>query len=152
MSPNSFDYLGVELRQAVAADVDFVWRLHRLTLIEHDKHPASDAAEQRARFYAAYTPANTFLAYKGSALIGWIKIVDSGKAVTLEHLELLPDHRRQGYGAYLVGTILATADRRRIPAHLKLVKGSPALAFCRRLGFEVVTTTGAHHHLIYLPR
>jgi GNAT superfamily N-acetyltransferase len=71
----------------------------------------------------------------GRVWVAWSKL-----ECRIVDLALLPEHRRSGIGARVVGEILGEADRRGVPTRVTVERtNGPSLAFCERFGFAAVT-------------
>ena len=137
----------LQRRSAAAADEPFLRELYATT------RPEVAAWEDEARNefldlqfraqerdWAARFPGSTheLILLDGDA-IGRLWVAWLASECVFVDMTLVPEHRRGGIGTQVMGEILAEADSRNVPVRLTVERtNGPSLAFCARLGFEIV--------------
>lgn len=76
--------------------------------------------------------------------IGGMVVVRLDSAFRLADIVLLPEHRGKGYGAALIGDLLAEARQANKPVQLFVERWNPAIRLYQRMGFAVVGDIGSH--------
>jgi ribosomal protein S18 acetylase RimI-like enzyme len=151
-----------ELRPATGADREFLYRVYASTradelavvawpaaVVETFLHQQFDAQD---RHYRQHFPTARF----------WVIVVDGQRAGRLYEdlrseetliidIALLPEYRGRGVGTRLVGAVLAAARARGVGVSIHVERNNPALAWYRRLGFEVVEDEGVYLLLRWRP-
>jgi ribosomal protein S18 acetylase RimI-like enzyme len=69
----------------------------------------------------------------------------------LVDIALLPEHRRRGIGAAVLGELIGEAQSSVRPLTLSVARGNPALHLYRRLGFEPTGEDDVHLRLVRRP-
>jgi len=109
------------LRQAAAADADFVYRVVEATMRHYVKQTWGSFSEELGR--------------KGM-----------GELVAPDHIELaqlfiLPSHQNRGIGTSILRSIMQEARQAGKPVRLRLLAVNPARRLYEREGFRVSSTT-----------
>jgi ribosomal protein S18 acetylase RimI-like enzyme len=134
--------LDIQLRPASHADYDFLYSLHRKTLIDYiDLTWGWEENWQQDYFKEHFRPAEIDIIQFEGENIGCINVQDEGDHIFLAYIAILPDYQRKGIGTLLVKRTLAEAKVRGIPVTLRVLRENPARDLYKRLGFEVVKTT-----------
>ena len=134
------------LRQATAADYDFLFNLHKITLrtyIEQVWH--WNEAWQQANFSHHFEPANRQIVVLKGEDIGVISVRRKRGAIHLSTIQILPAYQKQGFGAQLIQATLDKAFGEGLPVTLQVLKGNPARRLYERLGFVVVVEAHTHY-------
>ena len=77
--------------------------------------------------------------------VGFIAVARASDCLNLNQLFILPDHQGQGIGDACMAIVFEEAESLGLLVKLRVLKVNPrALAFYRRLGFEVVGETDTH--------
>ncbi len=128
-----------ELRAATLEDFDFLYRLHRVALMEYVA-PARgwDEAWQSAHFRRHFQPAVCKIIVFQGQDVGVLIVDRQEEMIFLELPELLPEYQRKGIGTALIQAVLAEAAQVAKPVFLPVLKVNPARRLYERLGFEVV--------------
>lgn len=61
--------------------------------------------------------------------------------IQLEQIYLLPEYQRLGIGTALINSLIAEAEQRNIPIHLRVMTVNPAKRFYEQFGFIVTEAT-----------
>jgi GNAT superfamily N-acetyltransferase len=130
---------GVQLRPARPADRDFARKLYLesmeplLTALGTWDEPLVTT-----RFERAYRSSRSQVICADGDDIGWLQISQSGSSIHLDQVHLVKRYRNRGIGSRLIRAAMETAEWRRLPLNLNVVRGNPAIALYLRLGFRVV--------------
>jgi GNAT superfamily N-acetyltransferase len=65
---------------------------------------------------------------------------------------LLPEHRNNGIGAFLIGKLQEEASRENKPLRLQVIRFSRAVNLFERAGFVRTSETGTHFQMEWTPR
>jgi GNAT superfamily N-acetyltransferase len=65
---------------------------------------------------------------------------------------LLPEHRNNGIGAFLIGKLQEEASRENKPLRLQVIRFSRAVNLFERAGFVRISETGTHFQMEWTPR
>jgi ribosomal protein S18 acetylase RimI-like enzyme len=100
----------------------------------------ADSRASTAR-YLARNPGLSFVAEADGVLVGCVMCGHDGRRGYLQHLVVLPEHRRQGLAASLVERCLAGLEREGIlKCHLDVIKTNTAAAqYWRGQGWQLRT-------------
>lgn len=138
-------------RPATPADLPFLMRLRKLTMIEHLARAGEQLDDHRhrervmAHFDSAHvvcldgTPAGLFKHYRTQE--EWV----------LVQIQLLPEHQGQGLGERLVRGLLDDARQAGLPVVLSVLRGNPARRLYERLGFEETAVRGNEFEMLCRP-
>lgn len=136
------------LRQATAADYDFLWWLHAATMREYVAQTWGwDEARQAAYFRAHFNPAGSQIIVLDGQDAGLLVVERRPAEIFLSAIEILPAWQGQGLGTMVLGDLLAEAARERLPVRLQVLKVNPARHLYERLGFAVTGETATHDQL-----
>ena len=92
----------------------------------------------RRRFLDTFVPADTTLVLSGKQLLGFFAVRDREDHLYLDHLYVAPEQQGSGIGSLILHWVLRDASERKLPVRLMALRESPANAFYRQHGFEVV--------------
>lgn len=95
--------------------------------------------------YAEYPHADERIILNDAQPIGRLFVSRLAQEIRLVDIALLPAWRGQGIGAQLIADLLAEAARVGLPVRLHVEKFNAARRLYERLGFVVVSDTGAHY-------
>lgn len=100
----------------------------------------ADSYEATAR-YLERNPNLSFVAYEGSMMIGCIMSGHDGRRGYLQHLVVLPEHRRKGVASALVEECLVALENLGIQkVHIDVLKtNQSAQTYWERQGWELRT-------------
>jgi N-acetylglutamate synthase len=100
----------------------------------------ADSRESTAR-YLARNPGMSFVAETGGMLVGCVMCGHDGRRGYLQHLVVLPEHRRQGIANALVERCLASLEQLGIlKCHLDVIKTNGTAAdYWRSQGWQLRT-------------
>ena len=141
------------LRPVTEADRDWLFALQREAYGTHVAQTwgAWDDAAQRARFDAAFAPANLRIITVLGRDAGLLHVERSPHGIFLTNIELAAEFRGRGLGTALIGSLLEEARSRGVPLSLQVLKVN--LAACRlyeRHGFTVFEETATHFRMVAL--
>jgi GNAT superfamily N-acetyltransferase len=135
----------IERRAATAADEPFLRRLYASTRPEVADWPdemreaflAQQFEAQRTGWTATFPGSEHDVLEVGDVAVGRIWVYWTPTDCLIVDLALLPEHRRQGFGAEIVGEVIAAAARAGVPVHGHVERMNPdGLAFWTKLGFR----------------
>jgi ribosomal protein S18 acetylase RimI-like enzyme len=128
----------VSLRPSRPDDYNFALDLYlestRKLLIELGRW---DENRVVARFKKGYKPDEVQVIRSGGADIGWIQTSNSADELHLDQLHLIDRFRNRGIGTSLIQGLLDRARRAGKTVGLNVIRGNPAIALYRRLGFRI---------------
>lgn len=103
------------------------------------------------RFSRTYNCRCSKIVTAAAAEIGWIQVSSAATGFHLDQLHIVPGWRGRGIGTALVGRLLARAGRAGLPVGLDVIRGNPAFALYRRIGFTVIATDHEKHKMVWQP-
>ena len=135
----------VTLRSATEADREFLRALHH-ACYRRWVEPiwGWDEADQDRRFASSYTVAGRMIVELGGEPIGTLRTSRDGQCVSVDDIEVAPNHQGRGIGSRLLRGVLAGADRERLAVRLQVLHGNPARRLYQRIGFTVERETASH--------
>jgi GNAT superfamily N-acetyltransferase len=147
--------LGLELRVETEADGPFTTRLYASTRSEElAQVPWSEAEKatflglqheaQHQHYRLHYADANWFVVEHRGAAIGRLYFIRWARELRIIDIALLPEARRKGFGAALLGDLIDEAQSAGKPVSIHVERMNPALSLYRRLGFELVEDKGVY--------
>jgi ribosomal protein S18 acetylase RimI-like enzyme len=150
----------IKLRHVEASDLPFLRMLFaacRPELAELPLPPAQRAAVLDMQFqlqHDAYRQcegiASLLLVRRGEP-IGRLVLQRSPARYALVDIALLPNWRRHGIGAAVIGDFLQEAADAGKAVHLHVMHGNPAQRLYARLGFEVTADDGVMRQMAKMP-
>lgn len=94
-----------------------------------------DPERARERMSRAFEPAHTrHILYRGERQ-GFVVLLPKADHLVLDHLYITPQAQGLGIGSWVLGQVLAEADRRGLPVQVTALKLSDANRFYQRHGF-----------------
>ena len=66
-------------------------------------------------------------------------------------LSLLPQHRNQGVGTFIINTLQSEATAANLPLRLQVIRFNRAVNLFERMGFVRTSETGTHFQMEWLP-
>ncbi|MEL6450004.1 MAG: GNAT family N-acetyltransferase [Pseudomonadota bacterium] len=138
------------LRTASHADFPFARRLYLssmqplLTALD-----AWNADEIDCAFRGYFIPDEVRFVTIDDEDVGWFQVSKTDAALWLDQLHLVEDVRGQGIGTALIHKVIADATAQGKDVNLSLIKGNPAHALYRRLGFRRTSEDETKLHMRY---
>ena len=131
-------YLGIMLRPAALADVEWLTRLRIRTMGPHLEAAGDVIAlgEQRARVVQDFECIQ--VVERSGEAIGMLKVVKAQEQWKLVQIQLEPAYQGLGIGGMIVSQLLDDARQAHAPVTLTVLKVNPAKRLYDRLGFRVV--------------
>jgi ribosomal protein S18 acetylase RimI-like enzyme len=137
------------LRPASGEDFDFLFRLRAAALGPYVAQIWGwNEGEERQRFERAFDPAHYRIVHAVED-IGAIEVERREHEYYLSNVELLPEHQEKGIGTSLVRSVIAEADREKVPVMLQVFKINPARSLYERLGFVTIGETSTHYQMYH---
>jgi ribosomal protein S18 acetylase RimI-like enzyme len=141
--------IGYQLRQATAADYDFLYRLHVAAMKGFVSRVWGwDDARQEQFFADHFDPAPCRIVVVDGEDAGVVAVVWSEEDAFLSNIEILPAYQERGLGAALVRQVIAEADARGLPVRLHVLTINPARRLYERLGFAIIGETETHNLML----
>ena len=103
-----------------------------------------DQADQERRFRDSFDPAITKIVQVHGRDVGYLSVVHHDDHVFLAGIYLHKGARRQGIGTEVIGDLLSSCRKLRMPLRLRVLRPNPAQRLYCRLGFRVVEETETH--------
>jgi ribosomal protein S18 acetylase RimI-like enzyme len=130
---------GVALRAAQPDDYPFAWKLY----IESTEPLLKalgrwDEAAVSERFKNGFRKYRSHLICRDYQQIGWLQVSQNGTSLHLHQLHLVKEYRNGGIGSQLIHAAMAVATSQGLAVTLNVIRGNPAIALYRRLGFRVI--------------
>jgi GNAT superfamily N-acetyltransferase len=142
-----------ELRDATAADREWLYVLHRSAMHEVVAQTWGewDEAFQRRFFDEHFALEHRWVIVVGGDDAGMLEVMRESDRIFLENVELAPEFQSRGVGAAVIGDLLREAGGRRVPVELQVARVNPARRLYERLGFVAFGETETHHLMRALP-
>lgn len=145
----------IRLRPAMAADDEFLLSVYASTRAEEMAHVPWAAEQKNAfvqmqftaqkRHYAAEHPrAGHDIIYLNGIPVGRIYLDRSGQEFHILDITVLPEHRNQGVGSYVLQYAMGEAANSGKPVTIYVENYNPSLRLFTRLGFERAAEQGFH--------
>jgi ribosomal protein S18 acetylase RimI-like enzyme len=154
--------IGIACRAMTDADLPFVASLYASTRAEEVAATGWPEATQAAfleqqhraqhhHYRATYPNAEWLIVERDGERIGRLYLADQGHELLLIDISLIPDCRRSGIGAALIGDLLAFARSDRRPVTLHVERTNPAHRLYERLGFRPVEEMAIYRRMVWQP-
>src|SRR3954449_7225162 len=131
----------VQVRPAEAGDTRFAEALY-VDTTEHVVPPENwDETRTRARFRTVYRRKESWMLSDGGGDVGWMQVAEGRRQAALRQLHLVASHRNRGIGSAIIRGLQGQAARQGKVVVLRVLRGNPAAALYRRLGFVTVRET-----------
>jgi ribosomal protein S18 acetylase RimI-like enzyme len=139
------------LRQATAADRDWLWQTKRRCLRGYIEQTwgAWDEDVQRARFDASFEAGEIQIISVTDRDAGFIDVRHEAREIQLSNIMVDPEFQNRGIGSAVLRDLLARAQARRLPVRLQVMKVNPARGLYERLGFVVTEETATHFRMLW---
>ena len=139
---------GVILRPARASDYEFALGLY----LEGTKRLLTklgrwDEERVTARFKHTYKSADTRILCLNGTDIGWMQVSEAPSGFHLHQIHIIEGYRNRKLGTHLIKALQDRACAKTQPITLYVIRGNPALALYRRLGFRVIGGDGEKIHM-----
>jgi ribosomal protein S18 acetylase RimI-like enzyme len=132
----------ITLRAATPADEPFLFELRKATMNEHLARAGEPIDEPAHWARLRYRYHDAHIVCCGLERLGLFKFFRDADEWTIVQIQILPAWQGRGIAAHLLGEFLRHADDVGVPVKLSVLKGNRAIELYRRLGFEVLNTTG----------
>ena len=135
----------VTLRPATEADRDFLRTLHHACYRRWvEAIWGWDEADQDRRFARSFSVAGRVIVELAGEPIGTLRTSRDSQWLSVDDIEVAPEHQGRGIGSRLLRGVLAAADRERLAVRLQVLRGNPARRLYQRSGFTVESETASH--------
>ena len=109
--------------------------------------------EAQQLFHAAeYKQANDQIVLLSGKPAGRLIVERREYEIRCIDVALLPEHRNNGIGAFLIGKLQEEASRENKPLRLQVIRFSRAVNLFERSGFVRTSETGTHFQMEWTPR
>ena len=129
------------LRQATAADSDFIYRLVERTMRGYVEQIWGSFSEEYNRKQVAEQIAVYSIVELGGNDVGALAVERHDTHIQLAQIYILPDYQNRGIGTSLVRDLVGEARRSGKPLRLRVLSVNPARALYEREGFRVTQST-----------
>ena len=139
----------IVLRDAVAADFEFVRRVHHETMKGYvkDFFGSWDGDYQDQRFARTYRPEEARIILSGGREVGWFAQRDSADDIPLTELYVAPGSQNHGIGTQILRDLISEAQGKTKTVSLGVMKNNPARRLYEREGFRAV---GENEYKIFM--
>lgn len=130
----------IQLALALASEDDFEALLSvRMAAMRESLQRLNRFNPQRARerLSRAFEPAHTRHILLAGERVGFVVVLPQPDHLVLDHLYVVPQAQGLGVGSWVMGRVLAEADRLGLPVRVTALRLSDANSFYKRLGFEL---------------
>ena len=138
MSPD-----GIRLRQATAADADFIYRVVEATMRRYVEQIWGSFSEEYNRKNIAESIGSgiySLIEHEGLD-IGALAVERHATHIQLTQIYILPSHQNRGIGTSLVRELVREAKETGKPLRLRVLSSNPARKLYEREGFKVTEIT-----------
>lgn len=90
------------------------------------------------RFERRFDPDRVFVIRAEGTDAGWLQVSEVGGRFHLDQIHLRERFRNRGIGSWLIRSLMAHAARNGSAVTLHVMRGNPAIALYKRLGFRIV--------------
>ena len=143
----------VQLRSARAADVDFLYRLHKAAMQNYVAQTWGwDEAWQQQHFHQHFDPSGCQIIVAEGHDVGVLSVVRHAEVVYLRHIAVLPTFQGRGIGTHLITALLDEAQSCGKRLALQVLKVNRARHLYARLGFTMTGETSTHYVMHALPK
>ena len=131
------------LRQAAAADADFVYRVVEATMRHYVEQTWGSFSEELSRkgMGALVATGDCAIIEFAGEDIGVLAVKRHPDHIELAQLFILPSHQNRGIGTSILRSIMQEARQAGKPVRLRLLAVNPARRLYEREGFRVSSTT-----------
>jgi ribosomal protein S18 acetylase RimI-like enzyme len=136
----------IELRQATAAHVDFLWETFRVSMKKYITQARGEWDEQReqTQFRNQLDLTTSRVIHANDVKVGFITAPVKDNSLWIHTICIAPAHQNRGIGTQVIRSMIAQAEKQRIGLYLSVLKVNPARRLYERLGFEVIEETRHH--------
>jgi ribosomal protein S18 acetylase RimI-like enzyme len=146
----------ITLRQAEEDDEAFLLEVYSSTRIEELALTNWNDAQKKAflgmqfaaqqNFYREQNPdASHLIILIEDRPVGRIYTSNRPGEIRILDITVLPEHRNQGIGAYIVESVMDQGEKNDKPVTIHVESFNPSLRLFERLGFRCVQINGIHH-------
>ena len=150
--------LELSLREATAADEEFLYEVYASTRIEELAGLGWDEQQKHAfirmQFLArerTYPRVDNRIIVLHDRAVGRILVERNEAEILLRDVALLPAYRNAGIGGRLVRDLIKEADAAGKPLRLHVLATSPAVRLYERLGFGRTGDDGTYLEMKWIP-
>ena len=111
-----------------------------------------DRQRAKDRFLNSFNPTDTTIIRRAEEAVGFFVVRKKVDHLYLDHLYIRDRHQGMGIGRIVVDTLKNQARDLSLPIRLMALRGSPANAFYRSLGFEFVSADAFDTLYQWLPQ
>ena len=141
-----------QLRPAVAADYDFIYRLNKECFREFVTQIWGwDESLQADLFRKGFHPELTDIIACDSHDVGFFSVERRTDEIFLRSIVITADYQGQGIGGSLVRTLIGEATAAHFPITLQVLKPNPVTPFYEHFGFRITGQTETHFLMKWTP-
>ena len=136
----------IELRQATADDVDFLWETFRVSMKDYITQARGEWDEQReeTQFRNQLDLTASRVIHANDVKVGFIMAPIKDGVRWIHTICIVPEHQRKGIGTKVLRRVIAQGKEQKMSLYLSVLKVNPARRLYERLGFKVIEET-THH-------
>jgi ribosomal protein S18 acetylase RimI-like enzyme len=153
---------GLGLRPAGADDEGFLFEVYASTRTEElaplpwddaqkDSFLRQQFAAQHEYYREQFPDADFLVIVREKRPVGRLYVHRRQDEIRLVDVALLPQHRNEGIGSFLVEELLDEAARADKPVRIHVEKTNPALRLYERLGFTAIADRGVYALMEWRP-
>lgn len=141
------------LRPATAADLDYLFNLHRATMRDYvDATWGWNDEWQRDYFEKKFDPDASLIIQVFDQYAGVLVVEDRPDELYLALIEVAPSYQRQGLGTTIINELQAKAQSANKPMTLHILKANtPARRLYEQLGFMADADEEHKVHMVWVP-
>jgi ribosomal protein S18 acetylase RimI-like enzyme len=132
------------LRQATAADSDFLWSLVA-------KNWGWTEARHHQVFLERFHYSKVQVIELGDVPIGALSVERQAKTHVLANILIFPEFQNRGIGSRVIRDVQAESAKAMLPVTLSVFKASPAANLYRGLGFEIIQEDELRYYMKWGP-
>ena len=148
----------IELRPATPDDSAFLFSVYRSSRLDDltnlnwsseqiEDFLAKQYAAQERFFKTDYPNAEELVVLRAGNRVGQMMLERGEREIRVVDLALLAEHRNAGIGTYLIGKLLADAEKSGSAFRVQVMRSNPAVGLFERLGLVKTGETGSHYQL-----
>jgi ribosomal protein S18 acetylase RimI-like enzyme len=162
---NSFGspHASIALRPTGTEDEEFLLRVYASTRreelaaipwtdVQREAFFRMQFAAQKRAYEARYPEADHRVILSNGEMAGRIMTARTDEGIQLVDISLLPEYRNAGIGGFLIGNLLADAEREGVCVNLEVLQSNPAKHLYERLGFSKTSDHDIYSRMQWCPK
>ncbi|WP_416306996.1 GNAT family N-acetyltransferase [Neptunicella sp. SCSIO 80796] len=136
-----------ELVKATSRDMDFLFRLRKITMDEHLQRAGVFLDDEQHQQRVQDLFEHSFIIRHNNQHMGMIKYVTTDRHISIKQIQILPAHQGQGLGRRVIEFFIQQAKQQQKDLILTVLKDNPAQKLYQRLGFAYVGEDELEFHM-----